>query len=244
MGATVHRHLQKTQYLRHWKTGTGAGAWTDNTDTGGHAAACIHAWEGDPKGLSCAQYKGMNSRCPTSDIQHLRNHCYDPAVLASKQTWAREVIDMWMASCEDDVANAVEKALSGACITGIGTTQRGDRPVGAKDISGLALWLSQTDVQWEHIGTSLQTWRVETDPAAGPNCSYSKEPDTSAHYMHFCRKPTVAAARGKHLRLLVTVIHTYQLKPSTANALTAMYFRTPRGGTSTPAQIEQGPAKH
>ena len=85
MGATVLRHLQKTQYLRYWKTRTGAGAWADNVDIEGHAAACRRARKGNPKGLPCAQYKGMNSKYPTSDIQHLRNHRCDPTSLASEQ---------------------------------------------------------------------------------------------------------------------------------------------------------------
>ena len=47
--------------------------------------------------------------------------------------------------------------------------------------------------------------------------------------MQFCRDPTVAAAREKHLRLLSAAIHTCQLKPSMAGALTAMYSLDTQG---------------
>ena len=64
IGPTVLRHLQKTQYLDHWRNRTGAGYWTDNADIEGHAATYRRARKGNPKGLSCAQYKGMNGRYP------------------------------------------------------------------------------------------------------------------------------------------------------------------------------------
>ena len=107
--------------------------------------ADVHG-KGNPKGLSCAQYKGTNSRYPVSDIQHTKNHRYDPAALVSEQTWACEVIDTWMASCEDDVATAVTKALSDAGVTNIDATLRGGRPVGAKAIRIMTLRHSQTYV--------------------------------------------------------------------------------------------------
>ena len=56
-GATVLRHLQKTQYLRYWKTQRGAGAWAGNADIEGHAAACRRARKGNPRGLPCAHSK-------------------------------------------------------------------------------------------------------------------------------------------------------------------------------------------
>ena len=77
-GATILWHLQKTQYLRYWKTRRGAGAWAENAYIEGHAAACRWARKGNPRGLSCAHYKEMNSRHPTLDIQHLRNSKYEP----------------------------------------------------------------------------------------------------------------------------------------------------------------------
>ena len=121
------------------------------------------------------------------------------------------------------MANAVEKALSDTGMAGIGTTLRGGCPAGAKAIHGLALRLSQTYVQWEHIEASLQTWREETDLALRPNYLYYKDPDTDTHSMHFHREPAVVATRKKHLRSLVAAIYTRQLKPSTANALSATY---------------------
>ena len=80
-GATVLRHLQKTQCLRYWWARRGAGAWAGNTDNDGHAAACKRVREGNPKGLSCTHYKEMNSRHPTFDIKHQRNARYDPSIL-------------------------------------------------------------------------------------------------------------------------------------------------------------------
>ena len=94
MGATGLKHLQKTLHLRYWKTRPGVGALADNADIGGHAAACRRARKGNLRGLSRAQYKGMNRRYPNSYIQHLRNRRYDPTALASEQTCTREVIDI------------------------------------------------------------------------------------------------------------------------------------------------------
>ena len=48
--------------------------------------------------------------------------------------------------------------------------------------------------------------------------------DTNDHYMHYCVKPIVVAARRKHLALLVAAIHKSGFKSSTARALTSMYI--------------------
>ena len=102
-----------------------------------------------------------------------------------------------MVSREDDVANTVEETLSDSDVAGVGTALWGGRPVDAKAIRGLALWISQqqTDAQWEHIEASLQAWRVETDLDARLNCHHCKESDTIDHYTRFCREPTVAVAQ-------------------------------------------------
>ena len=60
MGPAVLIHLQKTQYLDYWRNVACAGAWADNADIEGHVAAYIRARKGNPKRLSCAQYKGIN----------------------------------------------------------------------------------------------------------------------------------------------------------------------------------------
>ena len=118
MGPTMLRHLQKTQYLDYWQSKTGAGAWADNVDIEGHAAACRRARNGNPQRPSCAQYKGMHlvgrTRYPTFDVAHLRNHRYSPMVFASEQAWTREVIDTWLVSCEEEMATTVATALSDA----------------------------------------------------------------------------------------------------------------------------------
>ena len=48
MGPTVLKHLQQTQFLEYWQTRTGAGAWCENADIAGHAAACRRARKGNP----------------------------------------------------------------------------------------------------------------------------------------------------------------------------------------------------
>ena len=98
MGATVLRHLQTTQYLRYWRTRTRSGAWAGNTDIEGHTSACKRARKGTPNGLSCAHYNETNSRYPTFDVQHQRNHRYDPSIPEAEQPWAREAIYLWVAS--------------------------------------------------------------------------------------------------------------------------------------------------
>ena len=72
------------------------------------------------------------------------------------------------------------------------------------------------------------------------NCPYCKEKDTDAHYLHFDRELTVVAARRKHLSLLDAAIHTYKLKKSTANALTATYDLDDLGKHIDPGAGENG----
>ena len=72
------------------------------------------------------------------------------------------------------------------------------------------------------------------------NCPYCKEMDTHAHYLHLYREPTVVAARQKHLRLLAAAIHTYKLKISTANTLTAIYDLGAMGRHINPGADENG----
>ena len=98
-GAIVLRHLQKRQYPRYWKTRRGAGAWAENADIEGHAAARRRARKGNPRGLSCAHYKKMNSRYPTLDTQHQRNSQYEPSNLEAETCWSRDVVDRWMEVC-------------------------------------------------------------------------------------------------------------------------------------------------
>ena len=74
----------------------------------------------------------MNSRYPASDILYLRNHRYDPAALDSEQARAREVIGAWVASCGDNVATAVAKALSDAGVASASAILQGNRPVDSK----------------------------------------------------------------------------------------------------------------
>ena len=70
---------------------------------------------------------------------------------------------------------------------------------------------------------STQAWCVETNLAARLHCPHCDKPDTNDHYRHFCRDPTVVAARRNHLGLLVAAIHTRNLKSTTSRALTAMH---------------------
>ena len=168
IGTTVLWHLQKRQYPRYWRARRGPGAWTGNADIDGHAAACRRARKGNPKGLSCAHYKEMNSRYPTFDFKHQRNTHYDASILEPEQYWSREVIDRWMAICEDAVAGSVRGTLSDANARGIGTILASTRPVDAKAIQDLTLQLDaqQTDVQWEHIEASIGYWRFQNDLTA------------------------------------------------------------------------------
>ena len=58
--------------------------------------------------------------------------------------------------------------------------------------------------------------------------------------MHFCREPTVVAARRKHRSLLAATIHKYKRMKSTANALTAMYDLEDLGRHIDPGAKEDG----
>ena len=76
----------------------------------------------------------MNDRHPTFYVAHLRNHRYDSMALTSEQSWAREIIDAWLASSEDEVATTTANVLSDAgvsCVSEImqgGGTQSGWKP--------------------------------------------------------------------------------------------------------------------
>ena len=120
MGPTVLRHLQQTQYIDYWRSRTGAGAWFENADIAGHAAACKRARKGNPPKLSCSQYKGMNDRESTFDILHMSNHRYDPTAFEWEQAWACEVIGAWLAPCEDVTTATVGTALPDAGVSHIG----------------------------------------------------------------------------------------------------------------------------
>ena len=171
-GASVLRYLQSTQYLRYWKTRRGAGAWAENADIDGHAAACRRARKGNPRGPSCALYKEMNSRYPTFDIQHQKNHRYDPSTLETETCWYREVIDQWVAVCPDTIAEKVREALSGANKKCIGERLAGTLPIDSKTVQNLALRLGaqQPDVQWEHIEVSIRYWRSKAHLGERLNC--------------------------------------------------------------------------
>ena len=140
-GGAVLRHLQKTQYLRYWKSRRGTGACAENADIEGHAAACRRARKGNPRGMSCAHYKEMNSRYTTLDIQHQRDSKYEPSTLKAETCWPRELADRWMEVCVGTVAEILKTTLSGANIRGIGGRLAGTRPVNVKAIQGLALKL-------------------------------------------------------------------------------------------------------
>ena len=174
--AAILRHLQKTQYLRYWHTRRGAGSWAKNADIEGHAAACRRAHKGNPRGLSCAHYKEINSRYPTLDIQHQMNSKYDPLTLESETCWPSEVIDRWMEVCVDLVVENERTTLSGENIRGTGGRIAGTRPVDAKAIQGLAprLGAQLQDVQWEHIEAPIRYWRFQSDLAERLNCPHCK----------------------------------------------------------------------
>ena len=102
---------------------------------------------------------------------------------------------IWLASCEDTTAAPVGTALSDAGAPLIGEVMHGNHLFGAETIRGKALEHSQTDVPKGDIVVLISNWRREKDLALRLNCPSCKEKYTNAHYMHFCREPTVVAAR-------------------------------------------------
>ena len=173
-GGTILMHLQKTHYLRYWKTRRGAGGWAENADIEGHADVYRRAHKGNPRGLSCAHYKEMDIRHPSLDIQHRRNSKYEPSTLEAEACWSREVVGRWMEVCVDLVAENVRTTLSGANIRGIGGRLAGTHPVDARATQGLALRLGVKlqDVQWEHVEASIRHWWFHTDLAERLNCPH------------------------------------------------------------------------
>ena len=96
---------------------------------------------------------------------------------------------------------------------------------GGKDYPRKNVEHSQADVPIGDKEASIRNWRREQDLAQRLNCPYCKEKYTNAHYMHFCREPTVVAARRKHRGLLAAATHKCELKKFTARALTANHVR-------------------
>ena len=66
----------------------------------------------------------MNGRCSTSDVQHQRNHRYDPTALQAELTWTRETVNAWMSAGECEVAS-----MAVAALTNVGT----GRPISAEE---------------------------------------------------------------------------------------------------------------
>ena len=93
MGATMLRHLQTEQYIRYWRTRSNAGAWVQNADITGHAAACRRAQKANPNTITGGSYKEMNDRRLTHDREHQRGHRYDPTDLATGTEWLIDAID-------------------------------------------------------------------------------------------------------------------------------------------------------
>ena len=82
MGVAVLRHPQVKQCLRYWGTRSGAGAWACNANIEGHAAACQRAQKANLNTVPSGSYKGMNGRRLTRDLEHQRDHHYEPSDLA------------------------------------------------------------------------------------------------------------------------------------------------------------------
>ena len=135
------------------------------------------------------------AECESPALLYARRARERAQQFTSKRTCTCGVIDAWLASCEDEVVTTIAKALSDAEVPCISEIMRGSHPVGAKAIRAKTIAHSKTDFPWEHIEASLKKWRRDTDLAVRLNCPYYKEKDTDAHYLHFCREPTVVAAR-------------------------------------------------
>ena len=76
------------------------------------------------------------------------------------------------------------------------------------------------------------------DLAARLNSPHYQKPNTNDHYMHFRLYPTVAAARRVQHTLLMTAIHTCELKRNTVDARTSMYMLDAQGIHIDPGDTE------
>ena len=57
-------------------------------------------------------YKEMNSRYPTSDVEHQRNRHYgDPVGLAAELVWSTGTVKGWLAAGNDEAADAINRIL-------------------------------------------------------------------------------------------------------------------------------------
>lgn len=95
----------------------------------------------------------MNSRYPTSDVAHQRNHRYDPAALATEQAWAHKVVDAWTSACEDEAASVVNLTLKHEGLLSVRTELAGERPVDAKTMTALTLQLQESLTDQHTLGT-------------------------------------------------------------------------------------------
>lgn len=111
MGATVLRHLQFSQYLRYWKARAGAGAWAYNADIGGHTAAYRRAQKANANTVSSGACKEMSGRRLTRDLEHQRDHRYDPSELVTAESWPAETIDTWIRTEDGEVTDTLSQLL-------------------------------------------------------------------------------------------------------------------------------------
>ena len=146
MGATILRHLQKEQYLRYWKTRSRAGKWHRNADIEGHAAACRRAHRASPKTMSSGSYKEMNARHMSHDLEHQRDHRYDPSHLATSTEWTANTVDSWVRSEGGEIAEILRQLLAQGEYESVADAVAGSGPLDAQALSDVIRSMSDGQV--------------------------------------------------------------------------------------------------
>ena len=61
--------------------------------------------------MSSGSYKEMNARYLTHDLEHQRDHRYDPSDLATGTEWTVDNVDSWVMSKDGEVADILSQLL-------------------------------------------------------------------------------------------------------------------------------------
>ena len=137
MGTTVLRNVQVKQHLRYWEARSRAGAWARNADIEGHAAASRRAQKANPNTVCSGSYKGKNGRRLKRDLEHQRDHRYDPSELTTGTVWSAETIDSRISSEDGDVADVLSQLVAEESINSISEATPDSEAIDAPALSAI-----------------------------------------------------------------------------------------------------------
>ena len=150
----------------------------------------------------------MNGRNLTHDLEHQRDHRYDPSDWVTGTEWTADTIDSWVRPEGGEIADILSQLLVQEGMESVAGAVNKSGVIDGQTLSAIIQEMSdgQVSVPHEEIEAFIQARKVATDLTVRLNCPYCQKPDTNDQYRHFCVEPTVVAARNKHKELLIAAI--------------------------------------